>query len=257
MTLQITLLQEDLHWENPSANVALFSEKIAALPATDLIILPEMFSTGFSMNVVNLAEPAENSPTLEWMKEQAQQTQAAITGSIIIQEGDQYYNRLYWVTPKGIVQHYDKKHLFKMAKEHDHYSSGMERLIVEYKGWRIAPFICYDLRFPVWSRNVPVPYDLAIYVANWPAKRAHHWRSLLMARAIENQAYVAAVNVVGVDGKGFEYAGDSSIIDPVGTLLSYQAHQTGVLTATLTKEHLTNLRQRFPFLQDQDRFHLL
>ena len=257
MTLQITLLQETLHWESPVANVALFSEKIAALPATDVIILPEMFSTGFSMNVVELAEPAENSPTLEWMKEQAKETQAAITGSLIIQEGANFYNRLYWVTPDGIVQQYDKKHLFNMAKEQDYYTPGQAHLIVEYKGWRIAPFICYDLRFPVWNRNVSLHYDLAIYVANWPAKRAHHWRSLLMARAIENQAYVAAVNVVGVDGKGFEYSGDSSIIDPSGALLSYQAQQTGVLTTTLTKEHLANMRQNFPFLQDQDDFRLL
>lgn len=256
MTLTITLLQEALYWENPTANVALFTEKIAALPPTDLIILPEMFSTGFSMNTAALAEPADNSPTLAWMKEQAQSKQAVLTGSLIIQEQDQYYNRLYWVTPEGEVQYYNKKHLFTMAKEEEHYSPGTTRLIVEYKGWKIAPFICYDLRFPVWNRNVQGQYDLAIYVANWPQKRAHHWRSLLLARAIENQAYVAAVNVVGVDGKGFEYSGDSSIIDPAGNLLAYQAHQPAVLTSILSKELLYTTRQKLPFLGDQEDYQL-
>ncbi|MFK7798094.1 MAG: amidohydrolase [Aureispira sp.] len=257
MTLHITLLQEALHWENPSANVALFTEKIAALPTTDVIILPEMFSTGFSMNTVVLAEEAANSPTLQWMQEQAQLTQAVLTGSLIIKEAGHYYNRLYWVTPEGKIQYYNKKHLFTMAKEEQHYTSGNQRLIVDYKGWRIALFVCYDLRFPVWNRNAPEHYDLAIYVANWPAKRAHHWSSLLMARAIENQAYVAAVNIVGVDGKGFEYSGDSSIIDPAGTLLAYQSQHSAVLATTLSKEHLAKTRQQFPFLQDQDDFELL
>jgi predicted amidohydrolase len=257
MTLHITLLQEALHWENPSANVALFSQKIAALPPTDVILLPEMFSTGFSMNAAVLAEEASNSPTLQWMQEQAQQTQAVLTGSLIIKDKGQYYNRLYWVTPEGEVQYYNKKHLFTMAKEEQHYTAGKERSVVEYRGWRIALFVCYDLRFPVWNRNIPEHYDLAIYVANWPATRAHHWRSLLMARAIENQAYVAAVNIVGVDGKGFEYSGDSSIIDPAGTLLAYQAQHSGVLATTLSKEHLSKTRQQFPFLQDQDAFEWL
>lgn len=257
MTLKITLLQEALHWENPTANVALFTEKIAALEATDLIILPEMFSTGFSMNTATLAEAADKSPTLQWMKEQAQQSGAAITGSLIIKEQEQYYNRLYFVTPEGGVNHYDKKHLFNMAKEQEHYSAGNEHLVIAYRGWRIAPFICYDLRFPVWSRNIAPHYDLAIYVANWPAKRAYHWKSLLLARAIENQAYVAAVNIVGTDGKGFAYAGDSSIIDPAGTLLAYRAQDPAVLTATLTKEHLAAMRKSYPFLQDQDDFQLL
>lgn len=257
MTLKITLLQESLHWENISANVALFTEKIRGLDGTDLIILPEMFSTGFSMNREKLAEPAENSPTLEWMKEQAKATQAAITGSIIIKDEGNYYNRLYWVTPDGTTQQYDKKHLFNLAKEQEYYTSGTTRLIVEYKGWRIAPFICYDLRFPVWSRNTPLHYDLAIYIANWPAKRAHHWRSLLMARAIENQAYVAAANIVGVDGKGFEYLGDSSIIDPLGNLIVHQVQDAAVLTASLTKEYLRKTRQGFPFLEDQDLYQLL
>ena len=143
-----------------------------------------------------------------------------------------------------------------MAKEEQHYSPGTTRLVVEYKGWKIAPFICYDLRFPVWNRNVKGQYDLAIYVANWPQKRAHHWRSLLLARAIENQAYVAAVNVVGVDGKGFEYSGDSSIIDPAGNLLAYQAHQPAVLTSTLSKELLYTTRQKLPFLGDQEEYQL-
>lgn len=254
MTLHITLLQEALHWEKPSANVALFTEKIAALPATDVIILPEMFSTGFSMNTAVLAEDAANSATLQWMQEQAQLAQAVVTGSLIIKEAGHYYNRLYWVTPEGNIQHYNKKHLFTMAKEEQHFTCGNQRLIVDYRGWRIALFVCYDLRFPVWNRNVPEHYDLAIYVANWPAKRAHHWRSLLMARAIENQAYVAAVNIVGVDGKGFEYSGDSSIIDPAGTLLAYQSQHSAVLATTLSKEHLAKTRQQFPFLQDQDDF---
>jgi predicted amidohydrolase len=252
MTLHISILQEALHWENPSANIALFTEKIAALGATDLIILPEMFLTGFSMSAERLAENADDSPTLRWMQQQAQEKQAALTGSLIIKEKDQYYNRLYWVTPEGTVQQYNKKHLFGMAKEEAHYTAGTQRLVVEYRGWRIAPFVCYDLRFPVWNRNTAPYYDLAIYVANWPAARAQHWRSLLTARAIENQAYVAAANIVGTDGKGFEYSGDSSIIDPGGTLLAYQAQQTGVLSANLSLEHVQQIRQRFPFLKDQD-----
>ena len=257
MTLHITLLQTALHWENPSANVALFTQKIAALPATDVIVLPEMFSTGFSMNISVLAEEANNSPTLQWMQEQAQQKQAVLTGSLIVKDEGQYYNRLYWVTPEGNVQYYNKKHLFTMAKEEQYYTAGNERCVVEYKNWRIALFVCYDLRFPVWNRNRLEYYDLAIYVANWPAKRAHHWRSLLLARAIENQAYVAAVNIVGVDGQGFDYSGDSSIIDPAGTLLAYQAQHSAVLSTTLSKEHLATTRQQFPFLQDQDDFELL
>ncbi len=257
MTLTITLLQEALHWENRTANITLFTKKIAALPPTDLVILPEMFSTGFSMNAEALAEPAEDSPTLRWMQKQAQEHQIALTGSLIIKESNQYYNRLYWVTPDGAVQQYDKKHCFSLAKEHEYYTAGNSRLTVEYKGWRIAPFICYDLRFPVWNRNVAPYYDLAIYVANWPAVRAQHWRSLLTARAIENQAYVAAVNVVGKDGKGFEYAGDSSVIDPLGTLMAHQAQHSAALTVVLSKEHLQAVRTRFPFLADQGAFELL
>ena len=256
MSLQITLLQSKLHWEDPVSNREAFAERLTHLDDTDLVLLPEMFTTGFSMNVEAHAEDGQNSPTVDWMKRQADRHQTAIAGSVMVKEAGHYYNRLYWVQPDGKVLQYDKKHLFSMAKENEVYTAGEERIIIEYKGWRIAPFICYDLRFPAWNRNVQ-NYDLAIYVANWPAVRSHHWRSLLVARAIENLSYVAAVNRVGTDGKGHLYSGDSSVIDPAGQLLAYQAHGEGILNATLDKEHLLATRKKFPFLADRDGFEFL
>ena len=251
MSLTITLVQSTLHWESIDANLRMFDEKLANIKNTDVIILPEMFTTGFSMQVVGLAETMENSKAIAWMREKAKTLKAVLTGSLIIKEGNQYYNRLLWVEPNGRQFHYDKKHLFTMAKEDLHFSAGTEKVIIDYKGWKIAPFICYDLRFPIWSRNLE-DYDLAFYVANWPAKRSFHWRSLLTARAIENQAYVVGVNRVGVDGKGFSYSGDSSVLSPIGELLYHQAEEEAVFTTTLTKEHLHAMRQQYPFLRDRD-----
>jgi predicted amidohydrolase len=251
MSLTITLVQSTLHWESIDANLRMFDEKLANIEDTDVIILPEMFTTGFSMNAESLAETMEGSKAIAWMKEKAQALKAVLTGSLIIKEGAHYYNRLLWVEPNGRQLHYDKKHLFTMAKEDLYFSAGTEKLIIHYKGWKIAPFVCYDLRFPAWNRNLE-DYDLAFYVANWPAKRSFHWRSLLTARAIENQAYVVAVNRVGVDGKGFSYSGDSSVLSPIGELLYHQADEEAVFTTTLTKEHLHAMRQQYPFLGDRD-----
>lgn len=251
MSLTITLVQSTLHWENIQANLRMFDEKLDQLEHTDIIILPEMFTTGFSMNAKALAEEMSNSLTINWMHQKAQQLNAVLTGSLIIKENGQYYNRLMWVEPSGKQLYYDKKHLFSMAKEHLTFTAGTQKLIVEYKGWTIAPFICYDLRFPAWNRNLE-SYDLAFYVANWPQKRSHHWRSLLTARAIENQAYVVAVNCVGEDGKGLIYSGDSSVLDPAGELLYHKANEEDVHTLTFTKEHLQDVRKNYPFLSDRD-----
>jgi predicted amidohydrolase len=253
MSLTITLVQSTLHWESIDANLRMFDEKLANIGNTDVIILPEMFTTGFSMEAVSLAEDMEDSKSIAWMKEKSETLNAVVTGSLIIKEGDQYYNRLIWVEPTGRQLHYDKKHRFTMAKEDLFFSAGTEKLIIDYKGWKIAPFICYDLRFPAWSRNLE-NYDLAFYVASWPTKRSFHWRSLLTARAIENQAYVVAVNRVGVDGKGFSYSGDSSVLSPIGELLYHQADEEAIYTTTLTKEHLHAMRQQYPFLRDRDTY---
>ncbi len=197
----VTLVQSHLDWEAPQSNLDRFTALMEPLAGkTDLIILPEMFTTGFAMQPAPLAESSDG-PTLEWMKKMARQLKAVVTGSIIAEEAGKYYNRLYWVEPGGRILHYDKRHLFGMAGEGDHYASGQERLIIDYEGWRICPLICYDLRFPVWSRNTE-EIDLLIYVANWPETRANDWCTLTTARAIENQCYVAAVNRIGEDGNG-------------------------------------------------------
>ncbi|BDS11053.1 amidohydrolase [Aureispira anguillae] len=253
MSLTITLIQSTLHWEDSTANLRMFDEKLSNLKNTDLVILPEMFTTGFSMDAPNLAEEMSNSPTIRWMHQKAQEINAAVTGSLIIKENEAYYNRLIWVAPNGEQLHYDKKHLFSMAKEHLTFTAGTQKLIIDYKGWKIMPFICYDLRFPAWNRNLE-DCDLIFYVANWPAKRSFHWRSLLTARAIENQAYVVGVNCTGFDGNGFAYSGDSSVFDPAGELLFHQADEEAIYTLTLTKEHLNAMRKKYPFLADKDHY---
>lgn len=256
MLLRITLLQSALQWENPAANLDQFAERLTHVDDTDVVVLPEMFTTGFSMKAATYAEAADSSQTLKWMILQAERHQTVLVGSFIVQDQGKYYNRLHWVQPDGKVVHYDKKHLFSLAKEHEVYTPGKKQVIIEYKGWRIAPFICYDLRFPAWSRNIG-NYDLALYVANWPSARSYHWRSLLTARAIENLAYIAAVNCVGMDGNGHYYSGDSSIIDPTGCLLAYQSHSEGILQTTLDRDILMEVRKKFPFLADRDGFEFL
>lgn len=254
--LRVTLVQTELHWHQPDANQRMLADKLTPLVnQTNLIILPEMFTTGFSMEPELLAEP-EQGNTLQWMLQQAQQTGAAITGSVIVRDATGFRNRLYWVTPEGQTHHYDKRHLFRMAQEQEHYQAGSERLVVEYRGWRILPQVCYDLRFPVFSRNTG-DYDLAIYIANWPESRRHAWRTLLQARAIENLSYVAGVNRVGTDGKGLAYSGDSLLVDAAGQLLL--DHPVGgrfVETRTLSAEKLNNFRASFPAWQDADHFDL-
>jgi predicted amidohydrolase len=231
----------------------MFSEKLAPLAGqTDLIVLPEMFTSGFSMNAKALAEPMDG-PTLQWLAKQAELLGAAITGSFICRENDHFYNRLVFMRPNGQTDYYDKRHLFTLAKEHETFTPGQERRILEWKGWRICPLICYDLRFPVWSRQPKAgAYDLLVYVANWPSRRGHHWRSLLPARAIENQCYVAAVNIVGTDGMGHDYSGDSGIWDFSGQAICQLSAQGGSYTAELNLDTMHAYRRQLAFLDDAD-----
>ncbi len=252
--LTITLLQSDLYWENPGANLAMFEEKIWRINGkTDLIILPEMFTTGFTMNAPALAEPM-NLSAFKWMKQNAAQTGAAITGSVIIKDKGSYFNRLIWMQPDGKFFYYDKRHLFRMAEEQLVYTPGTEKLLVSWKGWNIRPLICYDLRFPVWSRNRKNEYDLLLYVANWPEARRLPWKTLLQARAIENLCYVAGVNRIGKDGKGIAYSGDSSIINPKGELLWQKETTEEIVSYTLSKSELDSFRAKFPADMDADDF---
>lgn len=251
-SLKISLVQVDLHWEDKRANLAMIEDKISLLKSSDIIILPEMYTTGFSMATDRLAEPWEGSYTLYWMKEMAISKGADIVGSFIVRLDQQYYNRLAWVAPEGKVWYYDKRHLFTLAGEQNHYTRGEDRLIIERKGWKIMPLVCYDVRFPVWSRNTE-NVDLMIYVANFPAKRIDAWTSLLKARAIENQAYVAAVNIVG-ENDGISYCGGSYIYDYNGQILADCGDKANICTTTITMEEKQNFTKRFAFLQDQDVF---
>ena len=264
--LSVTLIQTNLFWENPTANLANLEEKMAqiSLP-TDLIILPEMFNTGFTMNVKPVAEPM-NFTTFKWMKQQAKRTKAVITGSFIVKEGEQYFNRLIWMRPDGSYESYDKRHLFRMGGEHHSFTGGSERLIVELKGWRICPLICYDLRFPVWSRNIfskienqkpEKQYDLLIYVANWPAIRSQVWDTLLQARAIENQSFCIGVNRVGSDGMGLNYTGNSAVIDFKGNSVFYQKDSEIIKSQILNKKELDDFRAKFPAYLDADDFEII
>lgn len=254
--LKTALLQVDLVWEDIEANRRNFEEKIKQLSAdVDLIILPEMFTTGFSMNAEKLAEPA-NGPSYIWMQKMASEKNAAVTGSIITSEKGLFYNRLYFVFPDGSSEKYDKKHTFTLAKENETYASGREKLIVNYKGWKICPLVCYDLRFPVWARNTE-DYDLLIYVANWPAPRVHAWDILLQARAIENMSYCIGVNRVGRDGKDLDYVGHSAIYDSLGKRVSKNSSETSFSEEViLNKDHLNETRSQLRFLQDRDKFTL-
>jgi omega-amidase len=260
--LNITIVQTSLEWENKTKNLLHIEELLAAKkPQTDLIILPEMFSTGFSMNAPKLAETSSGK-TLMWMRKMAETYNCVVTGSFITEEDGKYYNRLYWVPENGDVSTYDKRHLFSFANEEAHYSAGNKRIIVELKGWRICPLICYDLRFPVWSRNAddsgfskPHVYDLLIYVANWPEAREKPWSNLLEARAHENQVYVAGVNRVGKDGNGIKHSGASAIYNPKGEKLSRTLnHQETVETTSLSVDELDAFRKKFTVWKDKDSF---
>jgi omega-amidase len=254
--LKTALLQVDLVWEDIEANRKQFQEKIKALSAdVDLIVLPEMFTTGFSMNAEKLAEPPYG-PSFEWMLQMASEKDAAVTGSVITAENGLFYNRLYFVFPDGSSEKYDKKHTFTLAKENETYAAGKERLIINYKGWKICPLVCYDLRFPVWARNT-VDYDLLIYGANWPAPRVHAWDVLLQARAIENMSYCIGVNRVGRDGKELDYVGHSAAYDGLGKRVSKTTSETEFSEEViLERSHLDEIRTQLKFLQDRDNFTL-
>lgn len=264
-TLTITTIQSNLHWEDKTANLQMLEEKINGIGQhTEVVVLPEMFSTGFSMKPGQLAETMEGA-TVAWMKRIARQKRIILTGSLIIEENGHYYNRLVWMLPNGQYGHYDKRHLFAYAGEDQHYTPGYKRLIASVKGWRINLLVCYDLRFPVWARQAaPLTeeeaareepeYDVMIYVANWPERRNHAWKTLLQARAIENQSFVVGVNRVGKDGHDIYHSGDSMIVDPLGEVLYTRAHDEDIHTLTLQREKLLEIRQKLPFLQDADHF---
>ncbi|HTR31454.1 MAG TPA: nitrilase family protein [Puia sp.] len=292
-SLTVTTIQADLQWEDKTANLRRLEEKIDGIAEhTELVILPEMFSTGFSMRPEALAEKMDG-PALTWMRRVAARKKVILTGSLMIEEAGHYYNRLIWMLPNGQFGSYDKRHRFAYAGENDHFSAGTKRLVASVKGWKVLLLVCYDLRFPVWSRQQPsgtpapapepasapapasapgtpsapelasVPgtpsaptleYDLIIYVANWPERRAHAWTTLLQARAIENQSYVIGVNRVGNDGNDIAHSGDTMIVDPLGETLYHAASKEDTHTLTLTKEHLQAIRQRFPFWRDADHF---
>ncbi len=258
--LKITIIQADLHWEDIGANLASFEEKIWRIgQSTDVIVLPEMFTTGFTMKAGKLAEHM-NMRTFKWMRQMADQTGALILGSFIANVHDRFYNRLLWMEPGGNFKTYDKRHLFRMADEQQVYSSGESLLIGHWKGWRICPLVCYDLRFPVWSRNRWNPslkklsYDVMVYVANWPVVRATAWETLLKARAIENLSYSVGVNRVGIDGNGIEYNGQSSIIGPKGDLIFSVEGVESIKTIELSANALQAYRDRFPAFLDADDF---
>ena len=260
MTLTVTLIQTQLHWEDKPANLAMLEKKIMGISEkTELVILPEMFSTGFSMKPELLAETMDGT-AFQWMQRIAKEKRIILTGSLIIKEENNFYNRLVWMLPNGEYGYYDKRHLFAYAEEHKHYTPGNKRLIASVKGWKINLQICYDLRFPVWARqqSQETPeFDLLIYVANWPERRNHPWKTLLQARAIENQCYVIGVNRVGNDGNNVYHSGDSMVINAVGETLFHKAHDEDVFTITLQKDTLDETRNRFPFWKDADSFMII
>jgi omega-amidase len=251
MKLRVTLVQPDLVWEDKKANLTKISGMIENLEPTDLIVLPEMFSTGFSMNAEELAEEM-NGPTVQWMIAASFRLNAAIAGSVIIREKKADYNRLILVSPDQTLQWYDKRHLFSMGEEHLHFMAGNTRITANLNGWKIRLLICYDLRFPVWSRNHD-DYDLLLYAANWPSARHHVWKNLLVARALENQCYCIGVNRIGDDGMGINYLGDSAFVSPRGDA-TWLGENESVRTFTLSGEDLQSFRLKFPLLPGRDRF---
>ena len=260
--LSITVIQSHLVWENPEANRTHFEQKILSISTpTHIVVLPEMFTTGFATQSFHLAEKMEGA-TIQWMKKIAAAKKIILAGSIMIKENDQYLNRFIWMQPNGIGGHYDKRHLFSLENEHSHFTPGNKRCIARVGGWRIQLQICYDLRFPVWARQQPpegedYEYDVLINCANWPASRNEVWKTLLKARAIENQVYVVGVNRVGKDGNQINHTGNSMIIDPLGNVMADIANEEKTTTITLSKTQLLEYRQQFPFGKDKDRFFLI
>jgi omega-amidase len=253
----VTLVQQPLVWHDPAANRAQFARLLEPLAGrTDLVMLPETFTTGFSMDVERCAEPAAGA-TCDWLLERAAALNAAVTGSVITAAEGRFYNRLLWATPDGVLRHYDKRHLFRMGREHEHFTPGTAAVILNWRGLAICPLVCYDLRFPVFSRRrAELDYELLVYVANWPAARGYAWGQLLRARAIENQAYLAGVNRVGPDGAGVSYAGGSAALDYLGQPLAELGAEPALVTVTLDVSGLRAFRERFPAHLDADRFTL-
>ena len=253
--LTISLIQTHTHWHDPVANRAMFAEILDAVPAESrLVLLPEMFSTGFTMHSHDVAETMAGE-TISWLRDQARQRQQVICASVVIVEAGACFNRFVAAQPDGELVHYDKRHLFRMAGEHEHYRAGGRKCVFNLDGWRVCPMVCYDLRFPVWFRNTG-DYDLLICVANWPAPRLMAWNTLLRARAIENQTYVAAVNIVGTDGNGTNYNGGSAIYAPDGEVLAEAFDTAQIVTRTIHEQPLRSLREQFPVWQDADGFQL-
>ena len=259
--LRVSIVQGETRWHDPEANRDYYGGLIAPLRGeTDLVVLPETFTSGFSNEAIGSAEDMDG-PTVAWLRAQAQTLGAAVAGSVQLRDGEGVFNRLLFATPDGRIVHYDKRHLFSYAKEHERYAPGRERVVVEWKGWRVLLQVCYDLRFPVFSRNRfdaeqigQAEYDLALYVANWPSARAYPWKTLLRARAIENLCYVIGVNRVGTDGNGLHYSGDSAVVDFLGHPLLDAGDAEGVGTTTLQAGELLAHRERFPALRDADGF---
>ena len=258
--LNIAIIQSSIHWEDTTANLAMFEEKIWELEEeVDLILLPEMFTTGFSMEPARLAE-VPGMATHKWMLQMANQKNALVGGSYIVKEGTTYYNRFFAAFPDGSYQTYDKRHLFSLAKEEIFFTAGNEKVILDFKGWKICPLICYDLRFPVWAKNKRdkdsgvFDYDLLLYVANWPKPRISAWDTLLKARAIENQTYTLGANRVALDGNGFEYVGHSGIYDYLGSELIKLENEEGILLQKLNKSAQDKFREKFSFVGDGDQF---
>ena len=254
--LKIALIQSYLVWENPEQNRARFTEKIVGInEAVDIIVLPEMFTSGFTMNATKVAESMAGETVL-WMKKIATEKNMAVMGSLVIEEKTKFHNRLLFVEPSGKITHYDKRHSFTLVGEEKTYTAGVEKLIVDYKGWRICPLICYDLRFPVWARNVE-NYDVLIYVANWPKPRISAWNALLKARAIENMSYCVGVNRVGFDGLEIEYSGHSAAYDVLGNeMTTIKPFEEQIEVITLERNHVKSYRNKFKFLNDGDTFTL-
>lgn len=253
-TLNVALVQTTLAWENPKANRTHIEDKVSSITA-DLIVLPEMFSSGFTMNASEVAETMDGE-TITWLKSLSKTKNAAIVGSLVIAENNNFYNRLVFVEPNGNLTTYDKRHTFTLAGEHKVYTAGTEKIIIDYKGFKICPLVCYDLRFPVWARNSE-DYDLLIYVANWPKVRITAWDALLKARAIENMSYCIGVNRVGLDGNNYEYSGHSAAYDVLGNRMDSIPESTETIeVVTLEKSHITKYRERLGFLKDRDTFNL-
>lgn len=252
MDLKVAAIQSDLYWESTGKNLDMFSRKIESIEDVDLIVLPEMFNTGFTMNVDELAESMDGI-SFHWLKNQAVKNNAVVTGSIIIKEEEKYFNRMIWMKPDESFDIYDKRHLFTMANEHQYFTPGNIRKVVTLKSWRILINVCYDLRFPVWSRSIG-DYDAMVYIANWPNKRSHHWSALLRARAIENQSYLIGVNRYGTDGNDFYYSGNSVILNPLGETLAEANDEENILISDLKIEVLNKTRSSLPFLADRDSF---